>query len=84
MVHKSADWVKFRHGGRPDERNIATLPSLFEAQAAACSGATALIFQDQKLSYRELDERANRLAHLLISRGVGGDVLVALVLDRSI
>lgn len=43
----------------------------------------ALIFEGAQLSYRELNEQANRLAHHLIARGVGPEVLVALCLNRS-
>ncbi|HKP11583.1 MAG TPA: condensation domain-containing protein, partial [Blastocatellia bacterium] len=44
----------------------ATLPELFEAQAARYPDATAVVFDDQSLSYAELNERANQLAHLLM------------------
>jgi amino acid adenylation domain-containing protein len=44
----------------------------------------ALIFEDERVSYRELNERANQLAHHLQASGVGPDVLVAVCLDRSI
>ncbi|PWK15686.1 amino acid adenylation domain-containing protein [Tumebacillus permanentifrigoris] len=61
-----------------------TVPDLFEAQAAATPDAVALEFLAQSLTYRELNERANRLAHHLRSRGVGADVLVGLCLERSV
>ena len=60
------------------------LPEAFEAQVAAHPDAFALTFRDQRLTYRELDARANRLAHYLISRGVGPEALVALALQRSL
>ncbi|MEV6095201.1 amino acid adenylation domain-containing protein [Nocardia sp. NPDC051981] len=61
----------------------ATLVSRFEAQVAATPDAVALSFADETLTYRELSERANRLARLLIAEGVGPESLVALALRRS-
>jgi amino acid adenylation domain-containing protein/non-ribosomal peptide synthase protein (TIGR01720 family) len=57
---------------------------LFEAQALAQPAAIALHFNDQALSYGELNRRANRLAHRLIAAGVGPDVLVAVHVERSV
>jgi len=56
---------------------------LFEAQVEQTPGAIAVIYEDQQLTYRELNARANQLAHVLRQLGVGPDVLVALCLDRS-
>lgn len=61
----------------------ATLPQLFEAQAARTPEAPAVVCGDERLSYAGLDARANRLAHLLLAHGVGQDTLVALALPRS-
>jgi natural product biosynthesis luciferase-like monooxygenase protein len=56
---------------------------LIAAQAAATPDATALVYQGRRMSYRELDERTNRLARHLISLGVGPDVPVGIFLQRS-
>src|SRR5580704_1015885 len=62
----------------------ATLPELFEEQVEKSPDATAVVFEDSCLSYRELNERANQLAHMLIDRGVGPEDVVALAMPRSI
>jgi amino acid adenylation domain-containing protein len=61
----------------------ATLGELFDAQVATRPDATAVVFGGERLSYRELDSRANRLARYLRSRGAGRQTRVALCLERS-
>ncbi|KFI03115.1 non-ribosomal peptide synthetase DhbF [Bacillus spizizenii] len=62
----------------------ACLPEQFEKQAALSPEAIAVVCEDQSLSYAELNERANRLARMLISEGVGPEQFVALALPRSL
>ncbi|HEU4834641.1 MAG TPA: amino acid adenylation domain-containing protein, partial [Pyrinomonadaceae bacterium] len=57
---------------------------LFEAQVERNPAAVALIFEDRRLSYRELNCRANQLAHYLRSLGVGPEVCVGLCMERSV
>jgi non-ribosomal peptide synthetase component F len=57
---------------------------LFEEQAEKTPDAIALVSGEEHLRYRELNERANRLAHYLIRLGVGPDVLVGVCIERSI
>jgi amino acid adenylation domain-containing protein len=64
--------------------NDLCVPQLVERQAIVTPDATALVVDHQKLSYQELNQRANQLAHILRERGVGPDVLVGLCLERSL
>lgn len=57
--------------------------TLFEAQVERTPQATALAYGDQNLTYRELNERANQLAHYLIEQGVSPDAPVGLCVERS-
>ncbi|HEY0735908.1 MAG TPA: condensation domain-containing protein, partial [Herpetosiphonaceae bacterium] len=57
---------------------------IFEAQAARTPDAIALQFNEQQVSYAELNARANRLAHYLRSLGVGAETRVGLCVERSL
>ena len=63
--------------------SASTLVSVFEAQVVASPDAVAVVFGDVRLSYAEVDARANRLARRLIGEGVGPGVLVAVGVSRS-
>ncbi|MFD4043679.1 amino acid adenylation domain-containing protein, partial [Streptomyces sp. NPDC058605] len=62
----------------------ATLPQLFEEQVGRSPDATAVIDESAELSYEELDDRANRLAHELVRHGAGPERVVAVTLPRSV
>ncbi|WQP02931.1 amino acid adenylation domain-containing protein (plasmid) [Sinorhizobium meliloti] len=64
----------------PSERCIH---ELFEQQVRRAPEAVALVHEEERLSYGELNARANRLAHHLIALGVRPDQLVAICLERS-
>ena len=53
-------------------------------QVARTPDATALIFEEQRLSYAELDRRSNQLGHYLAAQGIGSEDIVAIALDRSV
>ncbi len=74
-----------RGPARPAEAPVApeVLPALVEAAVDRTPGSTALVAPGLTLSFAEVEARANRLAHQLITRGVGPGDLVALVLPRS-
>ena len=57
---------------------------VFEAQAAQQPQAVAIIDGDEQVTYEELNQRANQLAHFLRSKGVGPDVRVGMLLERSL
>ena len=57
---------------------------LFEQQVEQTPDAVAVVFEQQQLTYRELNSRANQLAHYLQALGVGPDVLVGLCVERSL
>ncbi|MDJ0499843.1 MAG: non-ribosomal peptide synthase/polyketide synthase [Nostocales cyanobacterium LE14-WE4] len=57
---------------------------LFEEQCLRTPDAVAVVFENQQLTYHELNCHANQLAHYLQSLGVGADVLVGLCVERSL
>ncbi|MFC7617379.1 amino acid adenylation domain-containing protein [Actinokineospora soli] len=61
----------------------ASIAAAFARQAAQTPDATAVVHDGIRLTYRELDEAANRLAHLLVARGAGPERFVALAVPRS-
>ncbi|WGI26272.1 amino acid adenylation domain-containing protein [Halomonas alkaliantarctica] len=72
-------------GENPDQHPDAPpIYQLIEHQAASTPEATALIFEDQHLSYAELNTRANRLAHYLIGLGVKPETRVGIGMERSL
>ncbi|ATQ77348.1 non-ribosomal peptide synthetase [Massilia violaceinigra] len=67
----------------PREYSDAFAHELFERRAAQAPGATALEADGESLTYQALNERANQLAHHLISLGVRPDTRVAIALERG-
>jgi natural product biosynthesis luciferase-like monooxygenase protein len=62
----------------------ATIHGLFEAQAVRTPDKTAVVFEDQSLTFRELNRRANQLARRLQAHGVGPDTPVGICMERSL
>jgi amino acid adenylation domain-containing protein len=81
------DW----NSSAADYPRAATVHQLFEAQAMRTPDTTAIVFDGARLTYAELNSRANQLAHHLRAKGIGGcpgpkgtsDMLVALCAERS-
>src|SRR6185312_7044730 len=69
---------------RRDYGPTTTVYELFEAQAAARPDAVAVVCGAEQLSYAELNQRANQLAHYLRRQGIGPEVVVGLCLERSL
>jgi amino acid adenylation domain-containing protein len=61
-----------------------SLHSLVEAQAIRTPEEVALVFENEKITYRELNERSNQLAHFLRKQGIGPNVFVGVCVERSI
>ena len=61
----------------------STIADLFKQQAELTPEAIAVVSSDRQLSYRELDERSNRLARHLRDVGVGTETLVGVCMARS-
>ncbi|HEU4328003.1 MAG TPA: amino acid adenylation domain-containing protein [Roseiflexaceae bacterium] len=81
------DW----NATRTAQQDRRCFHTLIEAQAARRPDATAVVFArpgdplgSQRLTYRELDQRANQLARYLSARGVGPEVLVGMCVERSL
>jgi len=68
----------------PDDWNCACVHRLVEEQAARTPRATAAVYERQRLTYSELNLRANRLAHHLLGLGVGPETLVGICCHRSL
>jgi amino acid adenylation domain-containing protein len=63
---------------------FTSVAAWFSAQAAKTPDATAICYGELRRSYRELDEASNRVAHLLREKGVGPEVCVGFLMERSV
>lgn len=67
-----------------DYPRAASIHRLFEEQAARTPDAIAVMFENEQLTYRELNQAANALAHYLQGRGIGPETVVGICTERSI
>ena len=61
-----------------------TIVDLFEEQVEKTPDNIAVVFENQKLTYRELNEKANQLAKIILSNGINTEDTVAIFLDKSL
>ncbi|HLX85045.1 MAG TPA: condensation domain-containing protein, partial [Terriglobales bacterium] len=71
-----------------DDRQALSIPAAFEIRAHEAPNAVALCFEDakltyQELTYREINERSNMLAHYLMKKGLAPDMLAGVLIERS-
>ncbi|MCA2718480.1 non-ribosomal peptide synthetase [Microcystis sp. M169S2] len=71
-------------GVQVDYSQEQCIHQLFEAQVERTPDAIAVVFEEQSLTYTELNHQANQLAHYLRTLGVGAEVLVGISLERSL
>ncbi|MCD4693540.1 MAG: AMP-binding protein [Calditrichales bacterium] len=74
------DW-NYAEEPYPDQ---TTLHGWFEKQVEKTPDAVAVVFEDQKLTYKELNQRANQLARYLNKKGIGAEVITGISLERSL
>src|SRR5207248_5690804 len=72
------------HGERFPHFRETSFPLLFEHQVSIRPDATAIVCEDQHLSFRELNARANQLARHLHTLGIGRESIVGICIDRSV
>jgi len=82
-LNRNTDGVGAWGSGSVQEFPQSTLSELFERQAADAGDAVALVSEDRTLTYREINDQANRLARLLLEEGVGPEQVVAVLLPRT-
>ncbi|WP_345029090.1 amino acid adenylation domain-containing protein [Kutzneria kofuensis] len=70
--------------GSLEPAGTETFPGLFARRVREAPDKVALVFEDRRLTYAELNAAANRLAHLLIARGAGPERVVGLAVPRSL
>ena len=76
--------LSFVNVPEPVFENLQCVHRWFERRVEETPEAPAVTFESQTLSYADLNRRANRVAHHLIARGVGPDVLVGICIERSL
>jgi len=83
LTEKERDRILKSWNDTTAEYPHSCIHQLFEAQVERTPESVAVVFDNKQLTYRELNDRANKLAHYLQGLGVGPEVLVGLCVERS-
>lgn len=83
MDEADAGWLREVSHGETFDTAPKTLADLVSEQAAQTPEAIAVIYEGRRLTYRDINEEANRLAHWLIEQAIGSEDRVAVLLDKS-
>ncbi|HEU4361926.1 MAG TPA: amino acid adenylation domain-containing protein, partial [Mycobacterium sp.] len=83
MRDTDLDWLRDASTGEPFSTPATTLDALFTKQVRMSPDAVAVVYEDRRYTYREINEEANRLAHWLLAQGIGTEDRVAVLLDKS-
>ncbi|NER27498.1 MAG: amino acid adenylation domain-containing protein, partial [Symploca sp. SIO1C4] len=82
--HKRRRFPPTTYPPQTDDSQNQCIHEWFEAQVKRTPDAVAVVFEDKQLTYRELNQQANKVAHYLQKLGVGLEVLVGLCTERSL
>ena len=83
MDEPDAEWLHEVSRGETFDTAPRTLADLVSEQAARTPDEIGVSYEGRRLTYRDINEAANRLAHWLIERGIGSEDRVAVLLDKS-
>ena len=83
MNQKKSQEIAQWHNTQRKYPHNQCIHQLFESQVEQTPNAVAVVFDNQQLTYQELNAKANQLANYLQKLGVGAEVLVGLCLERS-
>ncbi|MEC1022070.1 bacitracin non-ribosomal peptide synthetase BacA [Bacillus paralicheniformis] len=83
MTENEKELILHFNNTKTDYPKNKTLHELFEEQAMKTPDHTALVFGAQRMTYRELNEKANQTARLLREKGIGKGSIAAIIADRS-
>src|SRR3979409_127716 len=72
------------HASPVQSEKRQAIHELFERQAARAPDAVALSFEAERLTFAQLNRRANRIGHYLLSQGAGPEVVVGICMERSV
>lgn len=76
--------LPMKHNSTKTKCPQSCIHKLVEAVAEQTPDAVAVVFEQESLTYRQLNNRANFLAHYLQALGIGSDVLVGICMERSL